>query len=336
MSRLLLLLLATCLLASGCSSIKQGVVGTTRANVAPFATEAINTLSIESMEIRRNRLTRLREYFDAETIQINELTAVIEKIEMFRRSIALYSLELVHIASLDVEQAEKSQQLAIYLRSEFAEVIITNLGVAQEDFSSIVDNIGQQEKFLDAIKAVNPLITVASNYHEALLSQLETDKLLALMDHFDTAIEYDFAAVLKQEKILKARRDQLMMALQVLDAAMAGDVAALPRLRDLPAFRLDDSRPPLQPNQVELLTAEAYLITELRKNAEIDELIGPSVVAYAEARAELDELTRTISSGIKLARFQLAAWRKAHTDLGNGVKDPGKWLSAAYGAARII
>lgn len=325
-----------CLLAAGCTSIKQGVVGTTRAEISPFAQEAINTLSVESMEIRRNRLTRLREYFDDDTAEVNELAAVIERVEVFRKSIALYSLELVHIAGLTLEPAEKSQQLASYLRSEFAARVIDTLGMPQEQFSTIVDNIGQQTRFLDAIKAVQPLITEAANFHELLLRQLETDRLPAVVEYFDVAIEEDFAAVLQQEDTLEVRRDQLMQALQLLDQAMSGDSSVWAQLHELPAFRLDTSRPPLRPDEQALLRSEAYLIAELRKNAEILELIGPSLRTYAEARAELDNLASVISSGIKVARFQLAAWRKAHEDLGNGVRDPGRWLSTAFSVTRAI
>ena len=74
MNRLrILLLLSVAVFLGACASVKEGVVGSTRADISPFATEAINTLSVDSMQLQRNRLTRLRLYFDEETIETNNM-----------------------------------------------------------------------------------------------------------------------------------------------------------------------------------------------------------------------------------------------------------------------
>lgn len=322
--------------AAACTSVKQGVVGSTSANVEPFATETINTLSVESMEIRRNRLKRLREYYDDDTEVVNNMLAVIADIEDFRKGIAVYSLELVHITGMNIESTQQTAMLADFIADMYSEEMSLNLGVSAEEFERIAENVRAQEKFLDAVKAVNPLITVAANYHERLLRRIETTLYPAVREHFDSAVEEDFAVVLLQEDALELRRDELMSALQQVDLAMGGDVAASAALRELDVFRPSSARPAANPGDQELLEAEAYLILNLRKNAEVLSLIQPSLDTYVEAREELNGLTATVSDGIKIARFQLAAWRKAHQDLANGVKNPGKWLSGAFGVAGSI
>jgi len=320
----------------GCASVKEGVVGSTRADISPFAAETVNTLSIDSVEIRRNALKRLREYFDDDTVEVRDLRDEIHNIDQFRKGVALYSLELVRIAGLNESPAGKSRLLAEYLETSLGDRLVEYLDMRPEEFAAIVENVRQQAKFLDAIKSVQPLIALASNHHETLLRQIENDHLPAVINLLDDAIEADFAVVLQQEDAMEVRRDELMIALQLLDRAMAGDSSVMPALQESAAFRLGAPRPPLDATARQLDDAEAYIVVRLKKDAEIFSLISPSLQTYSEARTELANLQATVTNGVRVARFQLAAWRKAHQDLGNGVKNPARWLSAAYGVANRI
>ena len=329
----LVALVVSGMMASGCASVTETVVGSVRTDVRPFAEETINTLSADTLQIKRNNFTRLREYHDDDMVEFAELKQVVEAIERFRSSIAHYSLELVHITRLDVPDEEKSRLLSSYIAKEARDSIVGNLGMPGDEFDAIVANVAQQEKFLHAIQAVQPLVSSATTFHEELLQQITADKLPAVVDLLDSAIEQDYALLLEREDALERRRDDLLVAMAVLDRAMTGDTSAFAELRSAAAFRPSSARPPLKPGERDLIDAESYLIRELEKTAALFDLLQPSLAMHKEARAELKALNRLVQEGVKIARFQLAAWRKAHEDLGNGVKDPAKWLVTASSVA---
>ena len=335
MCKRVLLAVTVSFLIAGCASVKEGVVGTVRADVRPFSAETINALSVRRLEIRRNSLTRLREYYDDDTPEMADLLDAIGRVDRFRRSLALYSLELVSITGLDVPEEQKSRLLADYLREAIRPLIVDNLGMPADEFETAVDNIEVQPNFLDAIKGVQPLVTHAYDYHEALLLRISDDLLPRAIDALDVAIEEDYATLLQQDEELEERRDELLLAMQYLNRATRGDTQAITELNASPAFRHPSVRPPADPTWQDLRDAEHQLVAQLESNEKIRQLIRPSVESYMEARNELDLLDNTVSDGVKLARLLLAAWRRAHEDLGNGVKDPGRWLSAAYQVARV-
>ena len=330
-----LLAFAISVLTAGCTSVKEGVVGSVRTDVRPFAAETINALSFKRQEIRRNSLTRLREYYDDDTPEMAELLEAIGQVDQFRRSLALYSLELVSITGRDVPGEQKSRLLADYLREVIRPLLVDNLGMPADEFEATVDSIEVQPKFLDAIKGVQPLVTYAYDYHEALLLRISDEILPRAINALDMAIEEDYATLLEQDQELEDRRDELLLAMQYLNRATRGDTQAIAELHSSPAFRHPSVRPPADPSWQDLRDAEHQLIEQLESNEKIRQLIHPSVESYLEARNELDALDNTVSDGVKLARLLLAAWRRAHEDLGNGVKDPGRWLSAAYQIARV-
>ena len=242
----------------------------------------------------------------------------------------------MYIARLPYEPAEKSRLLSEYIDKNFGQAMIENLGMERSEVQDTLNTIAAQDSFLDAIKAVQPLVRAATVYHEQMLREIERIHMPVVLEFFDEQVEDDYQYVIAQEEALETRRDELMQALLVLDDVMAGDRSRLEELHNQPAFRSSASRPPLDAGESALRAAEDYLIDELQRNAQILELIQPSLVAYYEARAELEDLADRIKNGIRVARFQLAAWRKAHEDLGNGVRNPGRWLAAAFGAAALI
>jgi hypothetical protein len=326
----------TILLLTGCASVKRGIVGNVSADIAPFSAETVNTLSSDTLEFNRSRLVRLREYYSEDTPEVIAIREQTDRIELFRQGVAVYSLELLHIAGLNVEETEKSRRVADFLASNTEYNFVNVVGMPEAEFREAVANIGAQEKFLDAIKAVQPLIRAAATYHESVLRDIESRKLPAMIDFFDRAIEDDYSVILAQNESLERRRDDLLKALQLTGNALSGDSDAPALLIDMPAFRMGSPAVSADASAEDLLKIESYLITELEKNANLRGLIANGLTAHADARAELELLQDSLFSRARVVRFQLAAWRKAHRDLGNGVRNPGSWLSAASGVANTI
>ena len=91
--------------------------------------------------------------------------------------------------------------------------------------------------------------------------------------------------------------------------------------------------PPANAGEKDFDRVEKYLLKELETLGEVEKLLAQDRADYLATRSELEQEVSELSAGIRFSRLQVSAWMQAHEALANGVKDPGKWLSAALGVA---
>lgn len=322
-----------CLLSSlwACTTVQEGLIGDIRADVGPFAQETVNAMSAERVDLRPSELTYLRRFFDETTPEIVALHEDLQLIALFRVELVRYSVELVRITDMNESDAERVDALATSLNGQLRQQYIDTFDMSGEEFDGIIANIRSQKEFLDAIKATKPIIDYAAAYHDGILGRIETETLPAARDLLDRAIEERYRVYLAYYDVMEDRRDELLTGLRLIREYRLGRTDAIAELRAANVMLSPLAVPPESPSEAELDRAETYLIEELGKEGTVGQLLQVDLDSYLRTRAELEREVLEITNGVQIARLQFAAWQRAHEALGNGVRDPAKWLAVAAG-----
>jgi hypothetical protein len=325
--------IAVSALNAGCSTVYTGLVGDTRANVGPFAKETINALVVEQNDFRGSELIYLRDMVDEDTPEIVRLRYLLRQVAEFRRQLVLYSLELVRVTDMNSTEEDQVAALADAISGQLRQDYITILNVDGAEFDAMVAEVRAQEKFLEAVKAVEPIIKIAADHHSSILDEIEDVALPATRDYVDRRITDEFGVFLEHLDYMAQRKDQLLIGLRLIREARLGNAEAIPKLRQANIILAESALPPANANEKDLDLAEEYLIKNLEKQSEVSKLLAQDRADYLAARAELEREVSEIATGVRGSRIRVNAWLRAHDALASGVKDPGKWLSAALGIA---
>ena len=92
---------------TGCSTVREGLVGEVHENVVPFAEQTIISLAAERIDFRDSEFTYLRSIYDPTDHEIVNLRNLLALTDEFRDAVILYSVELVRIAEMSVTEEEK-------------------------------------------------------------------------------------------------------------------------------------------------------------------------------------------------------------------------------------
>ncbi len=318
---------------SGCGagfqqSLKKGVVGSVDADVGSFASATVNSLGVEHIELQKDRLTRLRVYFDEDAPEVKRLSGLLDNVLELRRMVVLFSLDLVQLSSHDISPKSNVARLAQLADARFRTKLI-ELGMEAREVDAAVTKIEEQKKLLGAIRAVNPLIALFARENERLALEIEDTALPGALSLLDQAIEKDFEKMRRHLRTLDSRRKTLLEGLELIAEARLEVPEAEAELQDRRIFLARSMTPSIKPTENELNRAEHYLIEELEKDALIRSLIAPREQSYLAAREEYDTERAHLRRSLQIARVQFAAWQRAYEALGNGVENPGKWLMFA-------
>ena len=330
------LAILTTLFLGGCATVKEGFVGEVTADVEPFAQATIDFLGSETIDFRENELIYLRFYVRDEDQAIQQLRDTLALADDIRDDVVFYSVELVRISESHTDEAAKAIDLADTLAREFREHYLSRIEIPESEFDAALANVRAQDNFLDALQAVQPLINRAGEYFEALVRDAEDNAVPRARAVIDERIEEEFSAVIKQLEVIHKRRYALMTGLQKIRAYRLGNSDALANFNDPNIvanrqFALSES-----PSDGELDAVKDYLIAELQKEDVILGLLEQDVEDYIATRAEFEREISEVYAGLYIARRQLVAWTRAHQDLANGVRNPGKWLKAIVEVAEGV
>jgi hypothetical protein len=320
-------------LNAGCSTVYTGLVGDTRANVGPFAQETINALVVEQNDFRGSELIYLRDLVDKDTPEIVRLRYLLSEVTEFRRQLVLYSLELVRVTDMNSTEEDQIAALADAISRQMRHDYVTLLNVDGTEFDAMIAEVRAQEKFLEAVNAVEPIINIAANHHSSILDEIEDVALPATRDYVDRRITDEFGVFLEHLDYMAERKDQLLIGLRLIREARLGNAEAIPKLRQANIILAKSALPPANASEKDLDLAEKYVIKELKKQDKVGELLAQDRADYLAMRAELEREINEIATGIRGSRIRVNAWLRAHDALASGVKDPGKWLSTALGIA---
>jgi hypothetical protein len=324
---------ALLIMLSGCTTVQEGMLGNTRANVEPFAKETINALGVDTIDFRESKLVYLRDLIEEDAPEIIRLRELLAENSDFRRELIIYSLELVRVTDMNSTEEAQIAALADAVSKQLRESYIEELNQQAEKFDTMIANIRAQEEFLEAVKAVEPIIHITSDYHTAVLSEIEDEALPEARKMIHRRIDTKYGVFLEHSAYMADRKDQILIEMLLVSAARLGDGGALQELRTSAVILSSARLPTANVGEDDFDRAEQYLMKELEQYGTIANLLAQDRADYLATRAELEREVEKISGGLRSSRMRVNAWLQAHEALANGVTNPGKWLSIALSVA---
>lgn len=320
---------------TGCSTVKEGLVGEVHENVVPFAEQTVTSLAAERIDFRDSEFTYLRSIYDPTDHEIVNLRNLLALTDEFRDAVILYSVELVRIAEMSVTEEEKVDAYADALeamRQQFS----VQLDVDDTEFNANIADIRSQSSLLTAIRTAQPLIDRAGKQFVNLVHGIEEQSLVAAVNHLDDVIESHYSVAMDYVDVLIQRRDEFMQALSLIRDYRLGNTDSAGELRGLSIMQFRSVEIPDSPSQKQLDGLEKYILKQMQRDNEINAYMNIDVDAYLQAHAELDREEAEVLDGLRIARLQMVAWARSHQAMANGAKEPGKWLRIVSDAASAM
>jgi len=326
MNKKLSSLLVVIFLASGCTTVREGLVGEEHEDVGPFAEATVELMTVAKIDFRDTELVYLRRYYDANEAALQGLTEVLNRIDEYRDNIASYSLALVRISVSNPTDAEKCNELADLVEGDSAERFFRDHGISSDAYVTIAGELRAEKDFLACLRMLQPVIVRSGEAFEAMLGEAESVLVPEMVRLIDASVEREFVTVLRQLDVVYERRDELFKGLQAIRAYRKGDAEALRVLESGTAVTDPAYRLPKSPSDAQLERTKDHIVAQLQKEETILALLARDEADYIATRAEFERERAEILDGLDLARRQVTAWVRAHQDLANGVRDPGAWL----------
>ena len=306
---------------TGCSYVKS----TKRIDVEPFAESTINLVADINYGIDANRAAYLRPYVNGESVQ--EYRAHWDYFRPILRGIGVYSLALVTLQRSNLSEKQRCEQMADFMERLFAPALLTGRGrlaLSSERLTQILADIRQQEKFLDALGAAQPIVDEVARFSGEYLDIIKAsqDQTVAwLIEQIDD----DYAAILAFNSLAKERQTAAYQSAALLgDYRHGRDPEALNKLvefdRELAALVPDTSKATYE----QLTSVENRIMTRLGKIQEMRNHIALDMGQYRNMTTELDKLVASANDNMRRTRVTVFIWSGAHRRLAAGITDPAK------------
>jgi hypothetical protein len=331
-----LIALALTVLASGCTSLGNTLVGEEHENVAPFAEQTIASLSIERLDVRRDEFVYLRFFVDFDAPELVRLRESLERIDDVRDQIVYYSVGLVRIAEQDTSDEKQIEMLVDRLNRTGGARFFDKLAIEQDFIDAIIQDMRAEDTLMGALQAMQPIIDRTGEYTEQLLKEIEEVIIVEARQYMDTRIQEQYAAVIDFLPTIDARRDEVLNGLALLRKSRLGDAAAYQELRDSSIVLERSLVEAATPTEKQLGKIEKYLMDEMETVADWSEFVIVDGNAYIATQAEVDREMRETIDGLGLVRVQVLAWSRAHLAMAQGVRDAAGWLKVAVDAASAV
>jgi hypothetical protein len=294
----LLTILLTCL--ASCNSLEGKFTESVHADLGTFADQTIAMMQAPDLEMREDDMVLTREY-------INPLhSSVVRNIEISRRreqlldALVQYSLNIANFDLTSTSDEERIATFADYVAS-FRIRMIENVGLPEEDFSHVVEDIRQQTVFLNAVQAAQPIANSVGSFGQQLLGEYETT-IDEIASHMDGAIEQEYASLKSYEASLEEDRNEMLISLGAL-------------------YQREMT------NDQDLSNEELKLVASLKMIEELYQELSPRRKLYFDTHRELDQLYADSLDDAMRTRLTLLVWTRAHERMASGTVDSADWFS---------
>jgi len=318
-------------LASGCVAIS-----TEQENIAPFADATVKVLGVENLGVYDEELLYLREYVDDSFVELDRLQELLERIDYVRDRLVIYSIDLLQISNIYDTDAEKVSAYSDIFDADLRQQMIEIVGVQEQDWDALLDDIRGQEDLLSALRAVQPITARVEDYLEDLILEVETMTLPTVRREFDRRILDNFREVLDYSRLQARLRDEAFDAFIILDDYRRGDLGAFARLRNKdylidPSLLRSDA-----PTDEELAQLEAELRQIIIDSTEMQLLFETDLEIYRNVVLELDRKEAELLVDLSLARLEVNSWLKSHQALADGIRQPSIFLEWISETSRLL
>ena len=322
-------------LTTGCTTVREGLVGQEYAYLMPFAEQTVSSMGIERIDFRENEFTYLRQIIDADSPEVESLQNLLGMVDDFRDRIVYYSVEVVRVGETAGTEEERVQDFADAL-IDMQGMFSLQLDIEPAEFASIEADIRSQPTFLEALRATQPLIDRAGEQFENLVMEIEQQALPMVFEKLDSDIESHYALVLDYNQVLIGRRDEFMTGLSLVRESRMGDSTAVTPLQNLSIVSSHGVDVPSNPSTADLDRIESFFLAQMAMDDQVVDYLALDIDGYINAHAELERETAEVIDGLNVARLQVLAWSRAHLAMANGAKEPGRWLKVALDAASAM
>jgi len=315
----LVLVLTGFALLAGCSQLRS----TQRLDLAPFAEYTVNLAAdIEYGLTKGARVRYLQDYRgDPEVVANNEQW---NRVRTLLRSVVAYSVEITTLGNSQLSERGRNEELAKFLDRLVRPVMQDNpdlLHISEARLDTILVDIKDQQKFLDALGSAQPLIDESARIAELIFDDLQ-DSLDETADHLRRRIEADSADVRRVRGLILEGQARIFESLILLGRYRGGDESALEQLTANEPETAELMSTTGKLTLAEIQQLEERLLYKLDTGANMKDLITPDLEYYRNQVSELDELYTNSMLHLKKARVTVMVWARAHRDLAHGITDP--------------
>jgi len=291
-------------------------------NLAPFAENAVSIVSEVEYGLSQARATHIRPFIGGP--ESENYRAQWVKMGRFLRGIVAYSVQIVTISQSDMSDTKKAGLLADYIGSLATPIFADpSLGfkITREEFTSIIENIRNQNDYFQAMNAAQPVVDEVSRVAELVLSDLKKAQDKARQE-VAKRIEGNHAPVLQYKDELKDAVDRTLQSAVYLSRWGRGEKSMEDSL-----LKQDPSlREFLKPGQAMTFEINGKISNLLRNRLDggklIQDYLYPEMEQFQKEMRELDDLIAIADRGIKQSKAAIVVWRRAHQTMAAGITEP--------------
>lgn len=283
------------------------------ASVAPVPIEPIETQTEElfgqvQYELELDDIVLLNPYLDSESPRVDEFEAMRQELVDAAEALIDYSVDVIDLARLEQEEAAVAAYVPVLRRfhERLDELPSVRGRLAVTDIDAIAAAAATEPDLTRALGVAMPVHESAADAVRALIAETG--------DSFDLAFDETYAKIVDEHGAFMAYVDELVAArnetlsgLLMLEAARDGDAEAWTSLRSGAAPGADD-----------MDGAEALLVEELRRQAEIWGYLEPSWTNYQATLRELNVAAADVRKMLRISSFVIESWDRAQRQLSTG------------------
>lgn len=306
------------------SSMSKKFSGQQSANMGIFTDQTITMLSEADFGFDRDEAVFVREFLTPYLKGDQELQHGFKEAGWFFGEIVDYSLGLVTIVETQSGEAARVKAYQEFM-SGFNAEMLEKLQLAPDHYASILDEIGQQQEFLGALRKGQVTINAASRYMHQVLDQIEVDINTVVLS-IEAEIDAEYSEVILYQEALEDEKYTILRSFSLLYLAYKGEMEAFDRLLAENSIRRKELLPKGKPTVDELEAIGDHLRVRLDAIHLIEQEISQDWENYRATHKELDRLHEKAIAQNRRARLITHVWLRAHQKMASGVSSPAEWF----------
>jgi hypothetical protein len=295
-----------------------------RLDLTPFAENMVSLVGDVQYTINQSQAVYIRDYLDGPKVQ--ELMLFGNKTRTLLRAAIAYAVQLVTLTQANMTDQERAVELADYLDDLLRPVFqapASRLELTETDLDTVLRNVRQQQKFIDALSKAQPVINeiarAAGEFFDDTQGALEQ-----AVGEINQRINDNNRMIVEADKKLRANQIGSINGIQYLRSFREGDLSAMDTLFAREPSLKDQWKSPREVTVKDLRAIEDRLIFKMNALYNLRQQLIPDLELFWKQQKEVDELQKTLMSTLRMARVTIIVWSRAHQRLAAGVTDPAK------------
>ncbi|MBN2703969.1 MAG: hypothetical protein JXR23_07135 [Pontiellaceae bacterium] len=324
---------AAALLLGGCKTTTEGYKDKVEerfknkevANISYFADSTITMMGNLDLTVSKEGAQRIRRFIDMDSPAVQEVVKWNDSLKQDLHDMVAYSVELVNMTSEEnITQPELIDRYADYL-ANYRTRVEKSQSMSPSAFDRTLEAVREQETFLEALRAAQPIFNAAAMESALKVEQL-TEVIDSLSAEIDAAIDVEFAGIARAKATLQREKSAVMDALALLYAAYRGEPQAWKSLQQSDAILNPNLVTKESPARADLEAVREYLIARLDELDAVEENIRPNWEDYLATHEELATFSDDAVLRVQEVRIVGLTWLQAHHKMASGVTDPADWF----------